>query len=400
MGRVVMKRVKLINGKLITPYRIITDGILAIEDGKILFSGQSNFDLEDCEIIDVKGQYISPGFIDLHCHGGGGHDFMDGTCEAYLGAINMHARYGTTAILPTTLTSTLEELKNTFKVFKEAKEKNIEGSELLGLHLEGPYFALSQRGAQDPRFIKNPKMEEYEEILGWSDDILRWSAAPELEGGMDFGKRLKSKGILPSIGHSDAIYEQVQEAFENGYTHVTHLYSAMSGVHRRNAYRYAGIIESTYLIDEMSCEVIADGCHLPPCLLQLAYKIKGPSKVALVTDSLRAAGMPEGESILGSLKNGQRMIVENGVAKLPDRSAFAGSVATANRLVKTMVEKAGISLIDTIRMMTITPAEIIGVHGRKGSLFAGKDADIAVFDKDINVNMTIIKGKTVYRENL
>lgn len=395
-----MNKIKIINGKIITPYRIINDGQVIFENGKIIHAGQAADDTGCDEIIDVQGDYIAPGFIDLHSHGGGGHDFMDGTCEAYIGAARTHARHGTTAMLPTTLTSTNEELKNTFRVFKKAKRENNTGAQLLGLHLEGPYFAMTQKGAQDPRYIRNPKREEYEEILSWTDDILRWSAAPELEGAMEFGRFIRNKGILPSIGHSDAIYEQVQEAFENGFTHVTHLYSGMSGVHRRNAYRFAGVIESTFLIDNMTCEVIADGAHLPPCLLQLIYKIKGPSRIALVTDSMRAAGMPEGETILGSLKDGQKVIVEDGVAKLLDRSAFAGSVATTDRLVRTIVQKAGIPLIDAVRMMTATPAEIIGVSDTKGSLVPGKDADIVVFDEGINIKMTIINGRIVYREGM
>jgi N-acetylglucosamine-6-phosphate deacetylase len=300
-----MSTVKIINGRILTPYRIIEGGTLAFQNGKIIYVGESDIDLEYSGIIDAKGSYVSPGFIDMHSHGGGGHDFMDGTVEAYLGAAEMHARHGTTSILPTTLTSTNEELRNTFRVFKEAKKQNQKGAALLGLHLEGPYFAMSQRGAQDPRYIRNPNKKEYEEILGWSEDIVRWSAAPELEGAVEFGRVLKSRGVLPSVAHSDATYEEVLEAFENGFTHVTHMYSAMSGVHRKNAYRFAGVIESAYLIEDMTVEMIADGHHLPPCLLQLIYKIKGPSKTALVTDSLRGAGMGEGESIVGSLADGQ-----------------------------------------------------------------------------------------------
>lgn len=391
-----MKRVKIINGKVITPFRIINNGIVTFEDGKIIDVSKNGIDLEGCTVIDAQNNYVSPGFVDIHTHGGGGFDFMDGTCEAYLGAAEKHAQHGTTSLVPTTLTSTNEELENTFNVFKAAKALNKKGARFIGIHLEGPYFAMSQRGAQDPRYIKTPLKEEYEEILGWSKDIVRWSAAPELEGALEFGRFIKSRGILPSIGHSDAIYEQVLEAYENGFTHITHLYSGMSGVHRRNAYRYAGVIESAYLIDDMTVEMIADGIHLPPCLLQLIYKIKGPSNIALVTDSMRAAGMPEGESILGSLKDGQKVIVEDGVAKLLDRSAFAGSVATTDRLVWTVVYQAGIPLIDAIRMMTITPAEIIGVGSKKGSLVEGKDADIVIFDNDINIKMTIVEGQMVH----
>ena len=255
---------------------------------------------------------------------------------------------------------------------------------------------MEQRGAQDPRYIKNPEREEYEKILSWSDDIIRWSAAPELDGAMEFGRFLKEKNILPSIGHSNAIYEEVIEAFENGYTHITHLYSGMSGVRRINAYRYAGVIESAFLIDEMTVEIIADGAHLPSSLLKLIYKIKGPDKIALVTDSMRAAGMPEGESILGGIRDGQKVIVEDGVAKLPDRTAFAGSVATADRLVRTMINIAQVPLIDAVRMMTTTPAKIMKIDDRKGSIVVGKDADLVIFDEDINIQTTMVEGEVVY----
>lgn len=391
-----MSKIKIVNGNIITPYRIIAGGTLLIEEGKIVAVLEKDLPTEGYSEIDAAGNFVSPGFIDIHTHGGGGHDFMDGTVEAYLKAAEKHAEHGTTSIVPTTLTSTLEELKNTFEVYKKAKELNTKGAAFLGLHLEGPYFSMAQKGAQDPRYIKNPSIEEYEEILRWSDDIIRWSAAPELEGAQEFGRRVKKRGVLPSIAHSDAIYEDVQKAFENGFTHITHLYSAMSGVRRINAYRYAGVIESAFIIDDMTVEIIADGVHLPASLLKLIYKIKGADKIALVTDSMRAAGMPEGESILGSLKDGQKVIVEEGVAKLMDRSAFAGSVATTDRLVRTVMKLADVSLIDAIKMMTITPAKIIGVHNTKGSLVAGKDADILIFDKDININLTMIEGNIVH----
>jgi N-acetylglucosamine-6-phosphate deacetylase len=188
----------------------------------------------------------------------------------------------------------------------------------------------------------------------------------------------------------------MQQAFENGYTLITHLYSAMSGVTRRNAYRYAGVVESAFLIDGMDVEIIADNAHLPAPLLKLVYKIKGADHTALITDAMRAAGMSEGESILGSIQNGLKVIVEDGVAKLPDRSSFAGSVATANRLIKTMVSVADVSLPEAVKMMSGTPARILNVSGKKGSLTAGKDADVVIFDPDINILMTIIKGRIVF----
>lgn len=186
------------------------------------------------------------------------------------------------------------------------------------------------------------------------------------------------------------------DAFENGFSLVTHLYSGMSGVTRRNAFRYAGVIESAFLIEEMDVEIIADGIHLPAPLLKLIYKIKGPDRIALVTDAMRGAGMPEGKSILGGLKNGLEVIIEDGVAKLPDRTSFAGSVATADRLIRTMINLAEVPLTDAVRMLTSTPARILGVQDTKGSLVPGKDADIVVFDQNIEIEKTIIKGKIIY----
>ncbi|MCE6988283.1 N-acetylglucosamine-6-phosphate deacetylase [Dyadobacter sp. CY323] len=390
-------RLKIINATIITPYRYIRNGSIVVENGVILEIKEGDIDFPDSDVIDAGGKYVAPGFIDLHIHGGGGHDFMDGTVDAFLKIAETHAQYGTTALVPTTLTSEKEDLLVTLDNYEKANATNLFGAQFLGMHLEGPYFALSQRGAQDPRYIRNPDPAEYEEVLAYSSSITRWSAAPELPGAIDFGKRLKQKGILAAVAHTDAIYEEVLEAYENGYTLATHLYSAMSGVTRRNAFRYAGTIESAFLLD-MDVEIIADGVHLPAPLLKLIYKIKGPDRIALITDAMRAAGMPEGESTLGSLKNGLKVIVEDGVAKLPDRTSFAGSVSTADRLVRNMVKMADVSLLDSVRMMTATPARIMGVDQKKGTLAAGKDADIVIFDENIQVEMTIVKGKIIYEQ--
>jgi N-acetylglucosamine-6-phosphate deacetylase len=390
------QQIKIFNGKIITPYQIIDNGCILITGDFITSVSEKNIEVENAIEIDAQGKYVAPGFIDIHVHGGGGHDFMDADENTFLKIAEIHAKYGTTSMLPTTLTATKEELLQTLAAYESANKKNINGAQFLGMHLEGPYLAMSQRGAQDPRYIRDPDPNEYKEILSQYSCIKRWSAAPELKGAMEFGRYVQSKNILPAIAHTDAIYEEVLEAFNNGYTLITHLYSAMSGVTRRNAYRYAGVIESAYIIDEMDVEIIADGIHLPPPLLKLVYKIKGPEKTALITDAMRAAGMAEGESILGNLQNGLKVIVEDGVAKLPDRSSFAGSVATANRLVRTMVSKAEVPLIDAIKMITSTPARILAVSDKKGSLEAGKDADIVIFDNNINIETTIIKGKIVY----
>lgn len=388
--------IKIFNARVITPFRIIQHGSVLISDGIISAVSEGNIVSTDAIEIDARGKFVAPGFIDIHVHGGGGHDFMDGNENAFLKIAETHARYGTTSMLPTTLTSEKEGLLETLTIYEGANRNNVNGSQFLGMHLEGPYFAVSQRGAQDPRYIRDPDPEEYKAVIAHSSSIRRWSAAPELKGAIEFGQYLRKKGILAAVAHTDAIYEEVIEAFDNGYTLATHLYSAMSGVTRRNAFRYAGVVESAFIIDEMDVEIIADGVHLPAPLLKLVYKIKGADRTALITDSMRAAGMPPGKSILGNLKNGLPVIIEDDVAKLPDRSSFAGSVATADRLVRNMVNMADVPLIDAVKMMTSTPARIIGVSDRKGSLAKGKDADIVIFDEKINIETTIIKGRVVH----
>ena len=392
------RKLKIINGRVITPYRVIPGATIVVDRDVVEVISAGDMEVPGAVIIDAKGNYVSPGFIDIHVHGGGGHDFMDATESAFVKIAETHAMYGTTAMVPTTLTSEKEDLLKLLDVYEEANKKNHAGSQFLGLHLEGPYFSMNQRGAQDPRYIRDPDPAEYTEVLSRSKSIIRWSAAPELKGAIEFGRYLRSKGVLAALAHTDAVYEEVIDAFENGYTLATHLYSGMSGVTRRNAFRYAGVIESAFIIADMDVEIIADGIHLPSPLLKLVYKIKGAAKTALITDAMRAAGMPEGESILGSVKNGLKVIVEDGVAKLPDRSSFAGSVATADRLVRNMVDLAGVPLTDAVQMITSTPARIMGVSDKKGSLVKGKDADIIIFDDRINIQTTIIKGSIVYEK--
>jgi len=390
------QQLKIHNGKIITPAKIINGGTVLVSNGIITAVSEGDLDVPEATVIDAGGKYVSPGFIDIHIHGGGGHDFMDNTVEAFLRIAELHAKYGTTAMSPTTLTSSKEDLLETLRVYELADKQNINGSQFIGMHLEGPYFAVNQCGAQDPRYIRDPDPEEYKEILAGTLVIKRWSAAPELKGAIEFGRYVTAQGILAAIAHTDAIYEEALEAFENGYTLATHLYSGMLGVTRRNAYRYAGVVEAAFLIDGMDVEIIADGIHLPPPLLKLVYKIKGAKRTALITDAMRAAGMPPGDSVLGSLKNGLKVIVEDGVAKLPDRSAFAGSVATANLLVRNMIKMADVSLLEAVQMATLTPATIMNIADKKGSIEAGKDADLVIFDEDINIEKTIIKGKVIY----
>lgn len=391
-----MNLIKIINGTIITGGESLI-GNVVLKDRVIDYLGTEDISADGAQIIDAKGLYVAPGFIDMHTHGAGGADFMDGTVDAYLTAARMHAVHGTTLLYPTTLTSTNEALFASFETYRKAEEVNTDGARFGGMHLEGPYFSPMYAGAQDPRYLRNPRPEEYLEILDRCPALARWSFAPELEGAEEFAAELKKRRIVASIGHTNATFQECDAAYKSGADLMTHFYSCMSTVSRRNAFRYAGTIEYGYIQDGMHLEIIADGIHVPQDLLHLLLKIKGVERIALVTDSMRAAGMPEGPSILGPLSDGQEVIVEDGVAKLMDKSAFAGSVATADRLVRTMVQIAGCSITDAVRMITENPARIMGISDRKGSLKAGMDADVVIFDEDINVRNTIIEGKIVYR---
>lgn len=385
------------NGRIIIGDDILEGYSLCYEDGVITALAEG--ELAADEVIDANGNYVSAGFIDMHTHGAGGYDFLDETVEAYLAAAEMMARHGATSITPTLTSVDADGMKRSVAVYKEAAKKNDKGATFLGLHAEGPYFAESQKGAQESRFIHPFVPEEYREILDIADGaIIRWSAAPELDGMEGFAKYAGERGVLLSIGHSDADYEDAMRAYELGFTHLTHFYSAMSTVHRRNAFRYAGVVEAGYLTDDMTVEIIADGIHLPAPLLKLIYKVKGADNIALITDSIRAAGMPEGPSVIGKIDNGMEVIVEDGVAKLLDRTAFAGSVATFDRLIRNMINMAGVSLTDTVKMASRTPARILGLK-TKGEIKVGYDADIVIFDEDINVKRTVIAGRTVFSAN-
>lgn len=362
------------------------DGLITAVTGEAL-----PFDRE----IAAEGRYVSPGFIDMHTHGSGGADFLDGTADAFLTAAAMHARYGATTVIPTATSGELEQTLAMERAYEEALTRNDRGADMPGLHFEGPYFAMGQAGAQDPRHLRNPKPEEYLKILDGCKHILRWSIAPELPGALELGRELKRRGILAAIGHSDAEFSEVEAAWDAGYTHVTHLYSSMSTIHRKNAYRYAGVLEAAYMIDGMTVEIIADGKHLPAELLKYVYKFKGPDRTALITDSMRGAGMPDGPSVLGHWKNGLAVVIEDGVAKLPDRTSFAGSVATFDRLVRNMVRMAGVPLTDAVKMAAATPARIMNLTDR-GAIVPGLRADLTLFDDDIRVSHVIVGGRDVY----
>ena len=394
-----MGTIKIINGKIITPYRILDDAAVLINNGLISDVSKDSVNADAEKVIDAGAKFVSPGFIDIHTHGAGGHDFMDGNPDSFKIIASTHAKYGTTMLFPTLTSSRFDVLKKSIANFDKLNFSEINEARMPGLHLEGPYFSMEQRGAQDPRYVRPPQRDEYMEILGITDSIARWSLAPELPGTTEFSLELQKRGIIPAVGHSNATYEEMLEAYEKGFELVTHLYSGCSVMRRINAYRVAGVVESAFLIDGMYVEIIADGHHLPASLLKLIYQNKGVSKIALITDSVRAAGVPAMETIVGDKETGIKAIVEDGVAKLPDRSAFAGSVATADRCIKTMVNKAEVSIVKAVEMMTATPAKIMKVYDKAGSLSPGKYADIVFFDDKLDVKLTMVGGRTVFEEN-
>ena len=387
------------NGRVITPESTFL-GYVIYDDGVIVEIGEGDCGCEADEVLDAEGRYISPGFIDIHTHGAGGADFMDGTVEAFLVAAKMHAVHGATLVFPTTLTSSNEVLFETFETYEKAVEANTEGAAFGGLHLEGPYFNPKRAGAQDPRYLRNPQPEDYLEIMSRSNNIARWSFSPELEGAPEFAAELSKRGIIASAGHTNATFEQCDEAYKSGTSLITHFFSCISTIVRKNSYRTAGVMEYGYYQDGMAVEIIADGCHVPSSLLKMIVKIKGDDNVVLVTDSMRGAGMPEGPSVLGGLADGQKCKVEDGVAKLMDGSGFAGSVCTTDRLIKTMITIGGATVEQAVKMASANPARVMGIADRKGTLEVGKDADIVIFDvKDDNVTVaaTIVGGRMVYK---
>lgn len=349
----------------------------------------------DYGIIDCSGMYVSPGFVDIHQHGGGGSDYMDDDGDAYLNASDAHLRHGTTSLMPTLTSASGKILLSSIARYKRAESDPRIRANILGLHVEGPYVSPFQAGAQPPEHIRQFDEREYREAFEASGgSIRRWSVAPELDGAAEFADFAAKNGITLSIAHSNADLDTVRRAFDMGYRHITHFYSCCSTITRRGGFRVPGVLEAGYLIDDMDVEIIADGCHLPQSLLQYVQKFKHPDRIALITDSMRAAGQQVERSFLGSMSDPLPVIVEDGVAKLVDRSAFAGSIATADRLLRTML-RSGTDLCTAVGMLTVTPLRQMNLKVKKGLLKAGYDADICVFDKDINVKTVICRGEIV-----
>ena len=355
---------QIINGQILTPQGWLKDGSVLISDGKILEVTNSDLAVIGAKVVDAKGMYIIPGFVAMNVHGGGGHDFKECTEEAFHSAIAAHMKHGATTIFPTLSSSPKESICKAVSICEKLMAEK--DGPVLGLHVEGPY--LNAKMAGNLYDVKNPDKEEYMSILESTNCIKRWDASPELPGAHDFARYLRSKGILAAITHTE-------------------------GFHKRREYKYEGTVESVFLMDDMTVEVIADGKHLPSTILRLVYKLKGVERTCLVTDALSYAASDVKPD------EGSRIIIEDGVCKLADHSSLAGSIATMDVLVRTMVQKANIPLADAVRMASETPARLMGVSDRTGTLQRGKDADIIILDRNLTVRAVWSMGNLVPAAN-
>lgn len=379
--------IRIKSDKIVLPDRLFS-GYVYFENGKII--DVTTNELPFSEEFDYTGYYVSPGFIDIHTHGGGGNRF-EGSVQEVVDACNFHLSHGTTSICPTISADSIDIMKGALERVEQAMKSPDLKANIIGVHMEGPYLSTKQAGAQCADFITPPKQEDYLPLIkNHADSIARWTYAPENDDGERFAKILKENGIVASAGHTDAIYDDMIRAFDNGCRLITHLYSCTSTITRDHGFRRLGVIETAYLLDDMFVEIICDGKHLPPELIKLIYKNKGDDRIALVTDSLSLAGT---DLTHGFMQNTE-FIIEDGVCKLMDRSAFAGSIATTDRLVRVAVKDADIPLVSAVKMMTKIPATIMNLEN-KGVIAKDKDADFAVFDDDISIKNVFVAGNCI-----
>lgn len=375
------------NGTILTPKGWLGKSSIIIDGTTIKEITADDTTHLDARRIDAKGAYIIPGGIDLHLHGGGGHDFMECSEEAFRAAIAAHLRHGTTSLYPTLGAADYDMMYRAAELTQRLMAEP--DSRVMGLHLEGPYLNPTMAGGQIVEYIKLPDRKEYSTLLDRFDSIKRWDLAPELDGAMELGRTLSERGILASVAHTTADYACIDRAIDAGFTHATHFYNAMTGVHKCREFKHEGTIESILLRDEMSVEIIADGIHVPPTILRLVHKVKGSHRTCLVSDAM-ACTASNGNELFD-----KRVIIEDGVCKLSDRSALAGSIATMDRLIRTMVQQAALPLEEAVRMSSETPARIMGIYDRKGSLERGKDADIVLMDENLEICGVMASGEWV-----
>lgn len=380
----------IVNGKLIMRDRIIHDSVIIFDTKIIDIINKDNFlqykkeYKQEIHVIDAKGKYVSPGFIDIHIHGSGGYDTMDATPEALRVISTTIAANGVTAYLPTTMTMDRDSIYKALDAIRDAMSLENEGAKILGAHMEGPFINAKYKGAQKADNIINP---DYDVIKDDLDIIKIITLAPEKDENHSFIKKVKSNSkITLSIGHSDASFDEAMKAIESGITHAAHTFNAMPPLNHRKP----GIVGAIFT-SNITCELIADLIHVHPAIFKILINVKDKDKMVLITDSMRAGCMKSGNYELG----GQKVIVKNGAARLQD-GTLAGSVLTLNKAVKNMLNHSDLEIYDVVAMASHVPAKVINMDNKKGSLDVGFDADIVVFNDDIDVFFTIVEGKTVY----
>ncbi|MCR6514404.1 MAG: N-acetylglucosamine-6-phosphate deacetylase [Clostridium sp.] len=363
----------------------IEKGSVLVKDGKIKEINPK--DNTETEVIDANGMYLSPGFIDVHIHGAGGHDTMDGTFEAINEIAKTIVKFGTTSFTPTTMTVSVDAINKSMHAIKAAKLNGTDGANVLGAHLEGPFISPSAIGAQNPGFLQVPSIETYKKMVGDCDDaVTSITVAPEVDGAKELIEYLSKKGIVCSIGHTKATYEEAMDGIKCGCSHSTHLFNAMTPF----THRAPGVVGAVFDSD-ITTETISDGIHIAFPSLRVAYKQKGTDKVLLVTDAMMACGMPNGKYGLG----GQDVFVEDGAARL-ESGTLAGSILTLDRAVKNVYTNSEYPLYDVVKMASYNGARHCKVEDRKGMIKEGFDADLIIFDEDINVKKVIVNGKLVH----
>jgi len=385
-------------GTIVLEDRLLPDGQVEVNDSRIaaVRSSSSPATGSSLTTIDLAGGYLVPGYVDLHVHGGGGADFMDGTEAAFQTICAAHARHGTTSLLPTTTVARHEQHLVFLELCRRLQGSGTQGARILGAHFYGPYFAREARGCHPALPVRPPVPEEYGAYLDYADCIATATVAPELPGAEMFVRACRARGIRCNAGHSFATFDQMAAALGWGIRHVDHLFCAMSDRARlRQSQAYpmrGGVMEATLFFDELTTEVIADGKHLQRELLLLAYKIKGPARLALVTDCNRALDMPDGEYMFGPLHGGEPILRRDGVGVMPDGKALASGVMGMDHAVRTFHQWTGVSLADVVRMATLTPARIIGQEQEIGSIAPGKRADLLVLDQMLQVKQVYLAG--------
>jgi N-acetylglucosamine-6-phosphate deacetylase len=385
-------------GSVVLPDRVLDHASVRIDGDRIAAVSADDCPPGRAELVDLQGGYLLPGFVDLHVHGGAGADFMDGTEDAFRAVCRAHARHGTTSLLPTTTVARHDQHLTFLDLCRRVKAERRDGeASVLGAHFYGPYFAPEARGCHPADALRPPRSEEYMAYLDYADCIATATVAPELAGAEAFVRACQERGVGCNAGHSYATFEQVEAAVGWGVRHVDHLFCAMSDRARlRQTQAFpmrGGLMEATLYFDELTTEIIADGKHLTRDLLLLAYKIKGPNRLALVTDSNRALDMPDGEYVFGPLDGGEAILRDDGVGLMPDGKALASGVMGMDHCVRTFLRLTGAPLAEVVRMASLTPARICGFDEEIGSIEVGKRADLVVLDAAMQVRQVYLRGQ-------